>query len=145
MKITYFECFAGIASDTLLDAHVSAWGTRSVLEDATAALRQGNSLRFETVDRSGISATKSRVPVDTPFGHIHLRVGPVGREVPNVGPEYEDYRRAAEGRHIPLKEIQAAALMASMRRDGTPADSHSGERIPARASAEDLEMPIHES
>ena len=61
MRIAYLDCFAGIAGDMLLGALVDAGVPRHVLEDATAALNLGASLRFETVDRSGISATKVHV------------------------------------------------------------------------------------
>ncbi len=61
MRIAYLDCFSGISGDMLLGALVDAGVPRSVLEDATAALQLAASLRFETVDRSGISATKVHV------------------------------------------------------------------------------------
>ena len=61
MRIAYLDCFSGISGDMLLGALVDAGVPRSVLEEATAALQLGASLRFETVDRSGISATKVHV------------------------------------------------------------------------------------
>lgn len=61
MRIAYLDCFAGIAGDMFLGALVDAGVPRSVLEDATAAMQLGATLQFETVDRSGISATKVHV------------------------------------------------------------------------------------
>ena len=61
MRIAYLDCFAGIAGDMFLGALADAGVPRSVFEDATAAMKLGASLRFETVDRSGISATKVQV------------------------------------------------------------------------------------
>ena len=61
MRIAYLDCFSGAAGDMFLGALVDAGVPRAVLEDAAAALQIGASLQFETVDRSGISATKVHV------------------------------------------------------------------------------------
>jgi hypothetical protein len=67
MRVAYIDCFAGIAGDMLLGALVDAGVPAQVLEDATAALGLGASLRMERVDRSGIACTKIHVLVD---GHL---------------------------------------------------------------------------
>ena len=61
MKIAYLDCFAGISGDMFLGALLDSGVPLAVLEDATAALKLGASLRIETVDRSGISCTKVHV------------------------------------------------------------------------------------
>ena len=61
MRIAYLDCFAGIAGDMFLGALIQAGVPASVLEEATAALNLGASLRIETVDRSGISSIKVHV------------------------------------------------------------------------------------
>jgi uncharacterized protein (TIGR00299 family) protein len=76
MRIAYLECFAGISGDMLLGALVEAGVAPALLEQTAAALGLGATLRFETADRSGISARKARVLVDghdadAPAQHEH--------------------------------------------------------------------------
>jgi uncharacterized protein (TIGR00299 family) protein len=76
MRIAYLECFAGISGDMLLGALVDAGVAPALLEQTAAALGLGATLRFETADRSGISARKARVLVDgqdadAPAQHEH--------------------------------------------------------------------------
>ena len=61
MRIAYLDCFAGISGDMFLGALIDAGVPLAVLEEATAALHLGASLKIETVDRSGISCTKVHV------------------------------------------------------------------------------------
>ena len=61
MRIAYLECFAGISGDMFLGALLGAGVPADVLHGAIAALKIGAHLKIETVDRSGISATKVHV------------------------------------------------------------------------------------
>ncbi len=63
MSVGYLECFAGISGDMLLGALVDAGVDPAVLEDAVRALEIGTELRFTSVNRSGIQATKADVLV----------------------------------------------------------------------------------
>jgi len=58
MRIGYLECFAGISGDMLLGALVDAGVSRALLEEAAQALNIGATLKFSSVDRSGITAAK---------------------------------------------------------------------------------------
>ena len=61
MRIAYLDCFAGISGDMFLGALVDAGVDPKVLHEATATLNLNATLKFEKVDRSGISATKAHV------------------------------------------------------------------------------------
>jgi pyridinium-3,5-bisthiocarboxylic acid mononucleotide nickel chelatase len=69
MRIGYLECFAGISGDMLLGALVDAGVLRELLESTAQTLNIGAELRFSSVDRSGISATKVDV-IDAASGEI---------------------------------------------------------------------------
>ncbi len=61
MRIAYLDCFAGISGDMFLGALVDAGVDPKILHEATATLNLNATLKFEKVDRSGISATKTNV------------------------------------------------------------------------------------
>ena len=61
MRIAYLDCFAGISGDMFLAALIDAGVDPKILHEATAALNLNAYLKIETVDRSGISATKVHV------------------------------------------------------------------------------------
>lgn len=75
MRTLYFDCFAGISGDMTLGALVAAGADARELKDGLALLDlEGYGIEFETVDRSGISATRAVVGVtkdEKP--HRHLR------------------------------------------------------------------------
>jgi uncharacterized protein (TIGR00299 family) protein len=73
MKTLYFDCFAGASGDMILGAMVAAGVEPRVLLGQLSLLNvPGYSIEFQTVDRSGISATYARVQTPDEHGHRHL-------------------------------------------------------------------------
>jgi uncharacterized protein (DUF111 family) len=61
MKTLYFDCFAGASGDMILGAMIAAGvAPETLLEQLRLLGVDGYSIDFETVDRSGISATHAR-------------------------------------------------------------------------------------
>jgi uncharacterized protein (TIGR00299 family) protein len=70
MKTLYFDCFAGASGDMILGAMVAAGVDPNFLREQLSLLSvTGFSIDFETVNRSGLSATYARV--ETAHEHSH--------------------------------------------------------------------------
>jgi uncharacterized protein (TIGR00299 family) protein len=70
MKTLYFDCFAGASGDMILGAAVAAGVDPNFLREQLSRLPvSGFSVDFETVNRSGLSATYARV--ETAHEHSH--------------------------------------------------------------------------
>jgi uncharacterized protein (TIGR00299 family) protein len=73
MRTLYFDCFAGASGDMILGALVSVGvDPRTLLEQLALLNLNGYEVGFETVDRSGISATHARVRTAHEHAHRHL-------------------------------------------------------------------------
>lgn len=73
MKTLYFDCFAGASGDMILGALIAAGVEPDVFKQHLSSLAvDGYSVDFETVDRSGISATYARVQTAESHAHRHL-------------------------------------------------------------------------
>jgi uncharacterized protein (TIGR00299 family) protein len=73
MKTLYFDCFAGASGDMILGALVSVGvEPRALVEQLSLLNVSGYEIDFETVDRSGISATHARVRTAHEHTHRHL-------------------------------------------------------------------------
>jgi len=55
---------------------------------------------------------RKQVRVSTPFGKVTVKLGLSNGRVVNAAPEFEDCRRIASRKGVPLKEVQQAALAA---------------------------------
>ncbi|HEY9284849.1 MAG TPA: nickel pincer cofactor biosynthesis protein LarC [Pyrinomonadaceae bacterium] len=73
MRTLYFDCFAGASGDMILGALVGAGADPAALVEQLERLDVSNfEVRFTTVDRSGISATRAEVKTDDETQHRHL-------------------------------------------------------------------------
>jgi uncharacterized protein (TIGR00299 family) protein len=73
MKTLYFDCFAGASGDMILGALVDAGADRGALVQQLEWLGlDGWRIDFETVNRSGISATLAKVQTAPEHAHRHL-------------------------------------------------------------------------
>jgi uncharacterized protein (TIGR00299 family) protein len=73
MKTLYFDCFAGASGDMILGALVAAGVHAQELKNQLSLLGvSGYAIDFETVNRSGISATYAHVQTAHEHAHRHL-------------------------------------------------------------------------
>jgi uncharacterized protein (TIGR00299 family) protein len=73
MKTLYFDCFAGASGDMILAAMIAVGVEPAVFRQQLSLLGvPGYTIDFETVDRSGISATYARVQTAHEHAHRHL-------------------------------------------------------------------------
>jgi len=84
MKTLYFDCFAGASGDMILGAMVGAGVDPTVLREQLSLLHvDGFSIDFETVSRSGLSATYARV--ETAQEHEHRRLSDIRQIIERSG------------------------------------------------------------
>src|SRR6476619_1946741 len=73
MKTLYFDCFAGASGDMILGAAVAAGVDPDALREQLSLLNiEGFSIDFDTVTKSGLSATFARVNTVHEQKHRHL-------------------------------------------------------------------------
>jgi len=56
--------------------------------------------------------TRRWVPVTTPWGEVRMKVASMNGTITNYAPEYEDCRRIAAEKHVPLKAVMQEATQA---------------------------------
>lgn len=73
MKTLYFDCFAGASGDMILGALVGVGvDARRLIEQLALLDISGYEVKFDTADRSGISATRAHVRTSREHTHRHL-------------------------------------------------------------------------
>lgn len=81
--------------------------------DVTSALfRESTTIGLRHTIAGRIELARDVVKVRTEFGHVRVKVSSLDGAATHAQPEYEDCRRIAVARKVPLKEVQAAALAA---------------------------------
>jgi uncharacterized protein (TIGR00299 family) protein len=61
-----------------------------------------------------IKAQRVIKEIRTTYGTVRIKVARVGDKIMNISPEYEDCKRLAIERNVPLKDVMAAAQSAAM-------------------------------
>ncbi|MFI5309465.1 MAG: nickel pincer cofactor biosynthesis protein LarC, partial [Polyangiales bacterium] len=79
---------------------------------ARALLSETTSLGIRVREVSRIERARRIVEVQTPYGPIAVKVADGDGLPPNIAPEYEACRRAAEAHGVPVKQAYAAAMTA---------------------------------
>jgi hypothetical protein len=68
-------------------------------------------VRQQAVERYALPRTQRAV--ETPYGRVRLKVAQLPEGGTKVAPEYDDCRRLARERDVPLREVYRAALVAA--------------------------------
>jgi uncharacterized protein (TIGR00299 family) protein len=90
---------------------------REAIEEALFSETTTLGVRRQEWERSVLE--RRSVPVETSYGTIRVKLGERAGRVYNAQPEFEDCRRAAQARGVPVKEVWAAALSAYRAGAGT--------------------------
>ncbi len=95
MKTLYFDCFAGASGDMILGATVAAGVDPNFLREQLSLLPvTGFSIDFETVNRSGLSATYARV--ETAHEHSHRSLTDIKQIIEGSGLSVAVKQRAVQ-------------------------------------------------
>jgi uncharacterized protein (TIGR00299 family) protein len=78
-------------------------------------LRETSTLGLRVREERRVCLERRTVEVETDWGSVRVKVGLRGGEELNAAPEFEDCRRIAETRGVPLKRVIEAALQAYRR------------------------------
>jgi pyridinium-3,5-bisthiocarboxylic acid mononucleotide nickel chelatase len=73
------------------------------------AFRETTTIGVRTYEVRRKTLARESLTVETPFGGVRLKISRMHGSVLNATPEYEDCRRIAEQKNIPLKDVLAAA------------------------------------
>ena len=85
-------------------------------------LRETTTLGLRVRQERRVCLDRAHTIVHTLFGSIRVKTGSLNGETLNAHPEFEDCRRIAEERGVPLKQVHAAAVAAYLNQaDGEPA------------------------
>lgn len=83
---------------------------------AALLLRETTTLGVRLREEERICLDRHFEEVETPFGKVKVKVGSLHGEAWNFAPEFEDCRKLANEKGVPLKEVMSAAIAALSRR-----------------------------
>jgi uncharacterized protein (TIGR00299 family) protein len=81
---------------------------RRTLEDLL--LRETSTLGLRVREERRVVLDRQHVEVATPWGPVHIKVGSRDGVELNAAPEFEECRKIAEARNLPLKQVLETAL-----------------------------------
>jgi uncharacterized protein (DUF111 family) len=85
---------------------------------ARALLAESSSLGARLSEVSRIERKRRMLEVETPYGPIAVKIADGDGLPPNIAPEYERCRSAAEAHGVPVKQVYAAAIAACVALQG---------------------------
>jgi len=95
----------GVLVTAICPAALMQQVTQVIFEETTTI-----GVRYRVMGR--VELERSTVPVTTRFGRIRVKIASLEGRITQAQPEYEDCRKAAARRRVPLKEVRAAAVSA---------------------------------
>jgi pyridinium-3,5-bisthiocarboxylic acid mononucleotide nickel chelatase len=81
--------------------------------------RETTTIGVRTYEARRKTLEREVVPVETAFGAVRVKLSRMNGSLLNATPEYEDCRRIAAERSVPLKEVIAAASFEFQKQNGT--------------------------
>lgn len=103
--VTMKKSRPGIQVSVLVTPATREAATEILFHESTTLGVRAHEVEREVLERHFVS-------VKTPYGTVKMKVGLRAGEIVNVAPEYENCRRLAQKKNVPLKRIQEAALAA---------------------------------
>ncbi|MFQ5894471.1 MAG: nickel pincer cofactor biosynthesis protein LarC [Nitrospinota bacterium] len=85
---------------------------------ASFLFRESTTLGVRWREAERVKAERETLSVDTPYGPVRVKVARLEGSLCGRAPEYEDCRRIAAAKGVPLKEVYEAALVAARRLGG---------------------------
>ncbi len=76
-----------------------------VAEFADFVLRETTAIGLRWRTESRVIARRRMETIDTAYGPINCKIASLGNEIVNIAPEYEDCKRAALEKGVPLKKV----------------------------------------
>ncbi len=103
----------------LLSVLTDISGTEAVVN---TIFRETTSIGVRVRDVSRRKLVREIQPIDTVYGKINMKISKRGGEVLTATPEYEDCRKIAKEKNIPLKTVMEEAKNQFSRKDAKEAD-----------------------
>ncbi|HVB87369.1 MAG TPA: nickel pincer cofactor biosynthesis protein LarC [Candidatus Dormibacteraeota bacterium] len=92
--------------------------------------RETTTIGVRTYDVRRKTLTREFVPVATPYGEVRMKISRLDGAVLNATPEYDDCRKLAVERGVPLKQVIAAASFEYQKKSAPVAQARSASSAP---------------